>query len=170
MFNVKQYLQKMLGNFNNVGERVRVFPFPCNNISNYGDFINLQDDGKTLGKQRNKGKRDINLAETAKNLTQMLATKEIFRKFAISLSDFRVIKLTLMEKVICITLPFDTRKSGKFDCIGRMRRSDAHVYRRGLLLLICRYGFCQNLRERIGQKSAHAFLDNSNGLFELNNY
>lgn len=86
----------------------------------------------------------------------MLAAKDIFRKF-VSLSDFRVIKLTLREKVMCITLPFDTRKSGKFHCIGRMRRSDAHVYRRGLLLLICRYRFCQNLREQIGQKSAHAF-------------
>lgn len=82
------------------------------------------------------------MAETVKNLTEKLQFTDILRKFAENLAalgnlrekslialackifanGFSVIRdcnPTLWEKVICITQPFDQRKSGKFATLNR---------------------------------------------------
>ena len=66
----------------------------------------------------------------------MLATSNKIRKFAISFDLHR--SLPVIEyKVICITLPFDSRKSGTFEMIGKVAVDDARV-------CICVSYFCSS--------------------------
>ena len=54
----------------------------------------------------------------------MLATSNKIRKFAIGFDLHRSLP-DIEDKVICITLPFDSRKSGTFEMIGKVAVNDA---------------------------------------------
>lgn len=72
-----------------------------------------------------------------KNLAEKLVVTDVFCKFASGMPTFSSCCQTLRNKVIRITLPFDSRKSRKFTRISQRSVSDVHVYGRGLLLLFC---------------------------------
>ena len=56
----------------------------------------------------------------------MLATSNKIRKFAFGFDLHRSLP-DIEDKVICITLPFDSRKSGTFEMIGKVAVNDARV-------------------------------------------
>lgn len=66
----------------------------------------------------------------------MLATSNKIRKFAIGFDLHRSLP-DIEDKVICITLPFDSRKSGTFEMIGKVAVDDARV-------CICVSYFCSS--------------------------
>lgn len=59
------------------------------------------------------------LAEAVKNLSEKLQATHICRKFAIGMTVGSDSLHTLRKNVTHITLPFDSRKSGKFQGIDR---------------------------------------------------
>ena len=101
------------------------------------------------------------LAEAVKNLSEKLQAIDIYRKFAIGMTAGSDSLHTLRKNVTHITLPFDSRKSGKFQGIDR--RSivmSMSIYGRGLLLLFCRFGFYQSLREQNNGVCSRLFIYN----------
>ena len=66
----------------------------------------------------------------------MLATPPNIRKFAIGFDLHRSLP-DIEDNVICITLPFDSRKSGTFEMIGKVAVNDARV-------CICVSYFCSS--------------------------
>lgn len=100
------------------------------------------------------------LAEAVKNLSEKLQATDICRKFAIGMTAGSDSLHTLRKNVTHITLPFDSRKSGKFQGIDRRKVMSMSVYGVGCFCYFVDSGFTRAYVNRTDRVCSRFFIYN----------